>query len=184
MDLPPSPYLLGDADTHDHAETHDDASADAALAALRAAMGADSVADAEHSRAIDPSLDEALRALHAPDTLVGALGRDADTSTGADVPSTSQQATLTNAERASAVSLLNHLQQANTALLSSMNLTAVLEGLMANVKTLTENQQKQGDIIRALVTGQSVLNTTGMPIKQSIATCSMLMFRDRQRGSS
>ena len=164
MDLPPSPYLLGDADTHDHAETHDDASADAALAALRAAMGADSVADADHSRAIDPSLDEALRALHTPDTLDGALGRGIDASTSSDVPSASPQATLTDAERASAVSLLNHLQQANTALLSSMNLTAVLEGLLANVKTLTENQQKQGDIIRALVASTGAVNTNGMPI--------------------
>ena len=187
MDIPHSPFNLGG--THNDAEhMQQDQDEDAALAALRAAIGAGrgtagNDADAALTNGagvdvnvddnIDPALDEAdlevLKQFEA-DTAhqAGTVGAD----NGAE-------GSASAADQTAAVSLLAHLHRANTALMSRMNLPAVLEGLLANVKTLAENQQKQGEIINSLVASRGLHlghGTTGM--------CSFANFRNLERDTN
>jgi hypothetical protein len=155
MDIAASPFILDGADDH---AGDTDSTADAALAALRAAMGANG-ADADISEddddAIDPVLNQALEGYGAAQALRGAATETMPDDMVPDALGSSAEESAGSTEKTNAISLLNHLQQANTALMNSMNLSTVLEGLLASVKTLTENQQKQGDIIRALMAAQA-----------------------------
>ena len=166
MDASPSPFIEhGDHDQgahmHDGHGHLEDAETDAALAALRAAITAGEGRGADIG--IDPALgDVSLDELDdlddgpvaGPDADIGSgdgAGRMPEGSVGA---ATGSGASISIEERTDALSLLNHLNRTNTALIGSMNLIAVLQGLLENVKTLTENQQKQGEILQGLLAGQ------------------------------